>query len=427
MSNKDTEKTLRERYISNEIFLIGSLVEDAKTGEKLKIIDRGANYITVASSNGISKKWLSEVVEEPITEPTQVNTPKLDAGSAAPLVVESTVDKEFELLESGQIKIFGHETKNFDCDLSTLMLEQFSEFDDLYSKHQIVKCLDLALHESNIDRMYELLGKVEIFYKKQNMSSPFIVEAMKNDIERKRIAEIIAAVAEIEPSPSNYQTVVDSIKALKIKYKTKQQWEVLWPFLKLAKESGLAGIMVNLPFNFSSDNKTSVTEEIDVHDIIVEAMEDNLELLIDDLEYSDVASAFDESDFVDEELSIETREKLSRKMKQFAPMLGVKRERAMTKSASTAVIMQRARRLAEIMLKTRIFHKPAHDMSRQEKERFEAGASKRTALVARLAQKLVGKVRMLQTNRIHHTNTPASPVHDKATASIARASSHGAS
>lgn len=420
MSNKKTEKTLRERYFANEIFVIGTLVEDVKTGEKVKILDRGPNYVTVVSSSGISKKWLSEIIEEPTSTVVEVQENTVTDIILDHVEPVEKIDTEFVLLESGQIKMFGHETKNFNSDLSTLIIEQFGEFDDLYSKHQIVKCLDFAMHESDSDRVYDLLEKVDKFYVKQNMHAPFIVEALKNDIERKRIAEILASIANSEVVQSNYTTVVNAIKSLKEKYKTKQQWEVLWPFLKLAQSAGLSGIMVNLPFSF--DNKQT-NEEILMYDTIIEALEDNLDLLVEDLDFDDINEAFDDSDFIDEELSIEARNKLSRKLMQRAPQLIVRRERAMQRTASTEVLMQRARRLAEVMVKNRIFHKPAQDMSRQEKERYESGAGKRKTLIARLAQRLVGKVRVLQTARMHHTHSPVSQKHDKALANTANGAS----
>lgn len=425
MSNKTTEKTLRERYFANEIFIIGTLVEDVKTGEKVKIIDRGSNYVTVASSTGIFKKWLSELVEEstPILgEPD--TTVELVINEEIDTVIPKLVDKEFELLESGQIKIFGYETKNFDVDISALIIEQFSEFDDLYSKHQIIKCLDFAIHESDSDRMYELLEKVDKFYTKQEMESPFIVEALKNDIERKRIVEILASIAGSKVSSSNYTTVIDAIKALREKYPARKQWEVLWPFIKLAHAAGIIGVTNNLPFNFGSVSE--VTQDDINDDVIIKTLEENLDLLVSDLDYDDIYDAFDDSHFIDEGLSIETRNRLAIDIKRRSPVLTIKRERAMNHSASSEVLMQRASRLAEVMLKNRIFHKPANDLTRQEKERFEAGASKRRSLVARLAQKLVNKVRILQSTRMKHSNTPVSHTHDHATAAMATTASGAA-
>jgi hypothetical protein len=408
MTIKSTEKNLRDRYFSNEIFCIGDIVEDVTTGEHMKILDRGSNYVTVATNSGIIKKWLNEVKEDVRQETLQI-------------IEEQKIDKDFELLESGQIKLFGYDTKNFDADLSELLIEQFSEFSDLYSKHQIVKCLDFALQESDADRSYDLLDKVESFCNKQNITTPFIVEALKNDIERTRIANILATVAEVTPSKNNTQTIKDTIDALKEKYKTRQQWEVLYPFFQIAKDAGLIGATNTLPFNIAK-----VTEDFSVDDIIIDVIEDHITECVDELTLDDVYDTFLEEEYSDdmlsEVLSIETRQKMSRKIHQHAPTMNIRKERALKKSASTSVIMDRARRLAETLLKRRIFHKSPADMTRQEKERFESGASKRKALVARLAQKLVGKVRGLQSARLHHTATPASTNVDKAAAHISAAS-----
>lgn len=395
-------KTLRERYFANEILQIGDIVEDSATGEEMKILDRGSNYITVATHAGITKKWLNEV-----TVPVQAIT----------AVVEKVVVKksDFKLLESGQIELFGYETRNFDIDLSEFVLEQFTEFTDLYSKHQIIKLLDSAIAESNLDRKFELLEKVTAFYTTQAIEQPIIVEGMKNELERRRIADILAAVAEIEPDKSAYQTVVNSIKALKEKYQRRVQWEVLWPFFKLAERSGLTGITQNLPFNLNSKDKhnAAAAAESKVNEQLIELLEDNFEELVESFEHQDIVDAFDVQDlteeFLTEEqlneiLSITGRQALGRKMHAKGTLLAAKRQRALSHGATSQVLQLRARKLAETMLKRRLFRKPPSDMTRQEKERFEAGASRRKAIVAKLAMRLVGRVRMLQATRLHNIN-----------------------
>lgn len=409
MSNTKPEDNLRDRYFSNEIFKIGDLVEDTKTGELVKILDRGSNYVTVATSDAVTKKWLYEVKE--------VIVPAVEVVTPTPVIK----NKEFELLESGQIKLFGYETKAFDIDLSEFILEQFAEFDDLYSKHQIIKCLDAAF-ESSSARKYDLLERVGRFYDTQGMQAPIIVEVMKNDTERTRIAEIIATLANVPVSKSNNQTVTDSIKSLREKYQTRREWEVLMPFLKLAQSAGLPGAVQNLPYGITP---TKTNEDV-LDDLVIDTLSENFEMLVEDLDYEDIAVAFDEADYSDEliseVLSIDTRNKLGIKLKQRAPQLEIRRDRALNRAASTGVLMKRARRLAEIMIKRRMFHKSAEDMTRGEKERFESGASGRGALIAKLASRLVGKVRMLQTARMHHAPSPASHQHDHATAAIHHAS-----
>lgn len=394
MSNT-LEKELRDRYIANEIFLIGDIVEDIKTNDTLKIINRGSNYVTVTSDNGVHKKWLTEIRAE---------------------VKKVPVGEDFEILPSGQIKMFGYETHNFDAELSQFILEQFSEFEDLYSKHQIIKCLDIAINENNYDTAYSYLNKVDSFYSKQNIQKPFIVEAIKTDLERKRIVDILASVAGIKPAKTAYETVQNALQALKDKYQSRKQWEVLYPFFKLINDAGFAGILQRLPYDFNS------TKEDYELDIVSMVMEENIDLLVEDLNFDDITETFNDAEYSDqmisEVLSIETRQLMARKIKQHTPLLALKRERALSRAATTDVLQQRANRLAEIMLKRRMFHKDPSELTRQEKERFEAGASKRRALVAKLSQRLIGKVRALQTQRLHHTNSPTAHTHDIATANI---------
>lgn len=395
-------KTLRERYFANEILQIGDIVEDSATGEEMKILDRGSNYITVATTSGITKKWLTEVVVE-----DEVQTP----------VVVLEKKSDFKLLESGQIELFGYETRNFDTNLSEFILEQFTEFDDLYSKHQIVKLLDSAIAEQNLDRKFEILEKVSGFYTTQDIAEPIIVEGMKNELERRRIADVLAAVAEVEPVKSTYQTVVNAIKSLKEKYQRRTQWEVLWPFFKLAERSGLMGITQNLPYNLNAKEKSQdpFPAEHKLNEQLIELLEDNFEELVESFELEDIEAAFDEElseeflseEQLDEVLSMTGRAALGRKMHAKSAVLAVRRQRALTRGATSQVIQSRARKLAETMLKRRLFRKAPQDMTRQEKERFEAGASRRKALVAKLAMRLVGRVRMLQAARMHPTNTTA--------------------
>jgi hypothetical protein len=391
----NTEKSLRDKYFDNEIFKLGDIVEDVSTKSKLKIIDRGANYVTVTDGDSTTKKWLDDIVEH---------------------TAEKKTESDFELSPTGSITMFGFETQHFSPELSEFVLEQFSEFDDLYSKHQIVKCLDYALGDVDLDRAYNLVEKVEAFYLKQKLQSPLIVEGLKTDIERRRLVEIIAAVADVRPSKTNYQTISQSIKALKEKYQSRKQWEVMWPLFKLAMAAGIDGIMQSLPYTFANpaDDKKSAVEEV----VLYSTLEDNLDLVVEDLEWEDINETFEESEFEGEDLvmevlSIEARNKLSRKMSQHSDVISTKRARALSKSASSDVLLARARRLAETMVKRRMFHKNPGDLTRQEKERFESGISKRKVLIAKLAQRLVSKVRAIQSDRLHnhhgqdaHPNTP---------------------
>lgn len=395
--------TLREKYLSNEIFNIGDIVLDSKNGEQLKILDRGPNYVTVESESGIKKKWFSELTEEAV----------------------KTTDADFGITESGQLKMFGYVTKSFDEHLSYELIEQFSEFPDLYSKHQIVKLLDKSLNESDLDRRYECLEKISAFYTKQNIDEPLIVEGFKSEIERMRLAQIIAVVAgsKVEDK-SPYNTIKAAVEVLKKKYTEKKQWLVLWPFFVLIHDAGISGIINSLPFKFDSpsikDNPDTKPYDAKLTEELTQLFEDNLDELIDSFELDDILETFSEDEYTDEILSEEqldevlsftSRLKLGRKMQSREQSMGIRRVRAMAKGASSAVLMSRARRMAETMIKRRMFRKAPGEMNRQEKERFEKGATRRKTLIAKLALRLMGKVRSMQTVRLQaaHAGNTATP------------------
>jgi hypothetical protein len=73
------------------------------------------------------------------------------------------------------------------------------------------------------------------------------------------------------------------------------------------------------------------------------------------------------------------------------------------------------------MVKRRMFKKAPELMTRQEKERFESGAISRRAMISKLAQRLMVKVRELQSARVHHQPSAASHQFDHKTADNARA------
>lgn len=60
----DYIKELREKYISKQIFNVGDIVEDIKTGSIGKIMRRGTNYlICVTEDNSMFKSWIKDLVE----------------------------------------------------------------------------------------------------------------------------------------------------------------------------------------------------------------------------------------------------------------------------------------------------------------------------------------------------------------------------
>ena len=58
------QDTLRESYLSGEIFNLGDIVENLNTGLVGKIIRRGTSYLICVTENNIMfKSWLKDLVE----------------------------------------------------------------------------------------------------------------------------------------------------------------------------------------------------------------------------------------------------------------------------------------------------------------------------------------------------------------------------
>jgi len=61
---EENEKTLREKYLSKEIFVEGSYVKNIKTGDVGKIVRCGTNHlICVTEKNEMFKSWIEDVME----------------------------------------------------------------------------------------------------------------------------------------------------------------------------------------------------------------------------------------------------------------------------------------------------------------------------------------------------------------------------
>jgi hypothetical protein len=55
---------LREKYVSGNIFKVGSIVENINTGLRGKIIRRGTNYLICATEDDLMfKSWITDVIE----------------------------------------------------------------------------------------------------------------------------------------------------------------------------------------------------------------------------------------------------------------------------------------------------------------------------------------------------------------------------
>lgn len=374
-------KGVREKYISGEIMQVGDLVEDLNTGEILQILDRGSNYITTLSESGkTQKKWIADCS-----------------------VIKEDKKIEPEIVE-GQVKYQKSITENLDDDISFYMTEAFYESKDLFAWRHALVNIDSVIKEEDLEKKYSILNRIESFFENMKVEIPLFIITEKSSIEQKRIADIISSVAEIQPKETPLDSIKLSITKLKDNGLTKQQWSVLHPLFKTAKKSGI-------PFSLSLVPHLTISEEIE--DKVFDLIDQNIDEFINSIDEEDLIDAFEDDeleeeymtpDELNEVLSFTGRNKLKQSIKRRKSVLAVKRMKAMKRGATTDVLQRRARKLALTMLKRRLFRKAPSQMTRSEKERFERGASKRKALIDRLAQKLVSRVRMIQKQRMTSQN-----------------------
>lgn len=152
---------IREKYINEEIFAIGSVVEDSNG--VYEVVDRGSNYITVVNESGVmSKKWLHQVVE--------IATAK----EAQPILTEDSTEIEYK----------GFKTQNFHmCPTAK------TEFLNLFQKDKdpvaVLNALRLTEEYLSIEQLSEERG-----YATQSDVDRFQVIQLKTSESLKKIDEL---------------------------------------------------------------------------------------------------------------------------------------------------------------------------------------------------------------------------------------------
>lgn len=135
---------IREKYINEEIFAIGSVVEDSNG--VYEVVDRGANYVTVVNESGsMSKKWLHQVVEV------------ANAKEAQPILQEDSTEIDYK----------GYKTQNFFmCPIAkTEFLNLFKKDKDPVAVLNALKLTEeyLSIEQQSEERGYATQSEVDRF------------------------------------------------------------------------------------------------------------------------------------------------------------------------------------------------------------------------------------------------------------------------
>jgi hypothetical protein len=135
--------------------------------------------------------------------------------------------------------------------------------------------------------------------------------------------------------------------------------------------------------------------------ILEEVTEEELDALIESIEWEDIIDMYDESELVMEAISPTERIKMSQKMKSRKYLMAMARRVKLKRAASTDILKRRSKVSArKLVLRKLLKGRSKSDLSTSEKNSIEARASKMLSMMKNLPVKLLPKVRELDRQRL---------------------------
>ena len=255
---------IREQYVAGEIFLIGEKVQDDKG--IYEIMDRGANYVTVADSNGeLHKKWLNQITTvESIQEdipggyaPQEVSfkgytTKNLHHSADAAKAFQQTIQRagaSDPVAVLNALKATDTYMKLNDMHLEQGKAPDKAEINKWKAAHEKAKeSLDRVgefLHHEDYWHMHqhELEGMLTNYKEtgKEDMNEELSDKTIKTS-DKVKVARIIAntlGVENAEQSSSPEQLVNNGLRKIKSKTFTPDSLRIIQKMLELATEAGI--------------------------------------------------------------------------------------------------------------------------------------------------------------------------------------------
>lgn len=257
--------TLREQYVAGEIFLIGEKVQDDKG--VYEIMDRGANYVTVADASGeLHKKWLNQIttveaIQEDIPTgyaPAEVTfkgytTKNLHHSADAAKAFQMTIQRAGAADPVAVLNAL--KATDTYMGLNDLHLEQGGKAPD-ESEINKWKAAHAKAKES-LDRVGEFLHHEDYWHMHQHELEGLLTnyqEAGKEDMneeltdktiktsDKVKVARIIATtfgIDDAEGSSSPEQLVNAGLRKIKTKTFTPDSLKIIQKMLDLATEAGI--------------------------------------------------------------------------------------------------------------------------------------------------------------------------------------------
>ena len=135
--------------------------------------------------------------------------------------------------------------------------------------------------------------------------------------------------------------------------------------------------------------------------ILEEVTEDEIDALIESIEWEDIIDMYDESELVIEAISATERIKLSQKLKSRKYLMAMARRVKLRRAAPTDILTKRSKVSARKMVMRKLLKgRSKTELSASERNNIEARASKMLSMMKNLPTKLMPKVRELDRQRV---------------------------
>jgi hypothetical protein len=132
-----------------------------------------------------------------------------------------------------------------------------------------------------------------------------------------------------------------------------------------------------------------------------EVTEEEIDALIESLEWEDVIHLFDEEDMIIEDISAKERIKKGQKLKSRKVLMALARKVKLKRSATLGTLKKRTKTDARRMIMKKMLKgRSKKQLSASEKNSIEARTSKMIGMMNNLPAKLLPKIRQLQRDRL---------------------------
>ena len=135
--------------------------------------------------------------------------------------------------------------------------------------------------------------------------------------------------------------------------------------------------------------------------ILEEVTEDEIDALIESIEWEDIIHMYDDSELVMEAISATERIKMSQKLKSRKYLMAMARRVKLRRAAPTDILTKRSKVSARKMVMRKLLKgRDKTELSASERNNIEARASKMLSMMKNLPTKLLPKVRELDRQRV---------------------------